>query len=255
MLIKSTCKRSNGVVATIGCRGTLGKLPSCWKQCTQDLMDCCIWLIIPGHQKCSHSNDKVRSHPWLSASLWNLFRVATQWAFGTTNSSRSLVSPLGIEWRYKTPWWITKFCQFLKIIEPSLLGSHSTRCAFKSVFLWAFSQSKTALNIGSSLWALAQSVTCICTSTWPVVTCTSFSKLRSPLATVGSCTFAQYTAPIATPSRIDLTMSGSSWVMTWLCTSSTVLSCPFWYSSLKLNCTRSPTHWWPVALRFSVIMI
>ena len=31
--------------------------------------------------------------------------------------------------------------------------------------------------------------------------------------------------------------------------SATVLSHPFWYSNLKLNCTRAPTHWWPVASR------
>ena len=42
MLVKSTCKRSRGVVAMIGCRGALDKLPSCCKQCMQVLMDCCI---------------------------------------------------------------------------------------------------------------------------------------------------------------------------------------------------------------------
>ena len=36
MLVKSTCKRSNGVVATIRCRGTLDTSPSHCKQCTQD---------------------------------------------------------------------------------------------------------------------------------------------------------------------------------------------------------------------------
>ena len=101
MLVKSMCKRSNEVVATIGCMRTLGKLPSCCKQHKQYLMDCCIWLIIPGHQKCSHSNDKVQSWPWWPASLWHSFRVVTQWALGTTNSSRSSVLPLSIGCRYK----------------------------------------------------------------------------------------------------------------------------------------------------------
>ena len=52
-LVKSTCKRSIRVVATIGCSGTLDKLPSCCKQCAQDLIDCDIWFVMPGHQKCS----------------------------------------------------------------------------------------------------------------------------------------------------------------------------------------------------------
>ena len=39
MLVNSTCKRSIGRVATIGYRGALDKLPSCCKQCVQDLMD------------------------------------------------------------------------------------------------------------------------------------------------------------------------------------------------------------------------
>ena len=150
MLVKSTCKRSKGVVATIGCRGTLGKLPSCCRQCTQDLMDCCIWLIIPGHQKHSHNNDKVQSWPRWPASLWKEFKVVIQWASGTTNSTNSLVLPLGIKCRYKAPWWITKFCQFCKIIWPSLLEACSAKRAFISVFFWAFSQSNTALSTGSS---------------------------------------------------------------------------------------------------------
>ena len=129
MLVKSICRRSNGAVATITCRGTLGKLPSCYRQCMQFLMDCCIWLIIPGQQKCSCSNDKVWSQPWWPASLWHPFKVATRWALGTTNSSKSSVAPLGIECRYKAPWWIKKFCQFCKIIWPSLLEVCSARRA------------------------------------------------------------------------------------------------------------------------------
>ena len=252
MLVKSMCKRSNEVMATIRCRGTLGKLPSCCKQCMQDLIDCCIWLVIPGHQKCSHSNDKVQLWPWWPASLWHL---ATWWVLGTMNSSRSLVLALGIECRYKAPQWITKFCWFCKISQPSSLEVCSARSAFKSVFFCAFSQSKTALNIGYSLWASAQSVICICTSPWPVVTHTCHSKLWSPSAMVGSWTSAQCTAPSAILSSMDLTMSGSSWVMTWLSTSAAVLSCPLWYSNSKLNCTRDLTHQWPVASRLGVVIM
>ena len=104
MLVKPMCKRTNGVVATIGCRGTLDTLPSCCKQCTQDLMDCCIWLFIPGQQKCSCNKDRVRSQPWWPASLWQPFKGVTQCALGTKKSRISLVSPLGIEHRYKAPW-------------------------------------------------------------------------------------------------------------------------------------------------------
>ena len=121
MLVKSTCKRSIRAVATVGCRGTLDRSPSWCKQCTQDLMDCCIWLAMPGHQKCSHNKDRVWSCPWWHASLWHPFKVATQWAFGTTKSRRSLVTPSGIECRYKAPWWIVKFYWFHKISWPSLL--------------------------------------------------------------------------------------------------------------------------------------
>ena len=42
MLVKSACKRSIRVLATVGCRGALDKLPSCCKQYAQDLMDCFI---------------------------------------------------------------------------------------------------------------------------------------------------------------------------------------------------------------------
>ena len=63
MLVKSTCKRSIGVVDTIGCRGTLGKLPSCCKQCMQDFMDCYNWLVIPGHQKYSQNKYRVQPCP------------------------------------------------------------------------------------------------------------------------------------------------------------------------------------------------
>ena len=133
MLVKSTCKRSIEAEATIGCRGALDKLLTCCKQCMEDLMDCCIWLAIPSHQKCSHNKEKVWSWPRWPASLWHPFRAAMQWALGTTKCRRSLVLPLGIEHRYRAPWWIVKFCWFHKISWPSLLEVCSARSAFKSV--------------------------------------------------------------------------------------------------------------------------
>ena len=195
MLVKSTCRRSNGAVATIGCRVTLGKLPSCCRQHTQFLMGFCIWLIIPGHQKHSLSNDKVCSWPWWPASVWHPFKVATQWAFGTTNSSKSSVSPLGIECRYKALWWITIFCWFHRIIWPSSLEVCSARRVFKSVLFWVFSQSNTALSTGSSLWASAQSIPCICTSVQPAAIHTSCSKSWSLSTTAGLWTSTQCAVP------------------------------------------------------------
>ena len=173
MLVKSTCKRFNGMVATTGCRSTLDTLPSCCKQWAQDLIDCYIWLVKSGHQKHSHNKDRVQSCPWWHASWWGPFKVVTQWALGTMKSRRSSVSPLGIEHRYKAPWWTMKICQLCRSSLPSLLEACSTRSAFKSVLFCAPSQFNTVLNIGSSFWALAQSVMCICTSAWPVVTHTS----------------------------------------------------------------------------------
>ena len=57
-----------GVVATMGHKGALGEPPSYWRQHMQALIDCLIWLAIPGHQKHSHSKDKVWSWPWCPAS-------------------------------------------------------------------------------------------------------------------------------------------------------------------------------------------
>ena len=232
---------------------TLGKLPSCCKHHTQDLMDCCIWLTIPGHQKHYHNKDKVWSWPWWPTSLWQPFKVVTWWALGTTKSRRSSFLSLGIECRYRAPWWIMKFCQSCRISWPSSLEACCARSAFKSVFFCAFSKSRTWPNIGSPLWALAQSVTCICTSAQPVATCTSCSKQWSPLTMAGSQTSAQCAAPIDTPSRIDLTVLGSSQVVTQLSTFATVFSHPFWYSNSKLNHTRALTHQWLVASRLGVI--
>ena len=159
----------------------------------------------------------------------------TQCALGTMKNRRSSVLPLGIECRYKAPWWIVKFCQFCRISWPFSPEVCSARSAFKSVFFCTFSQPNTALNGRFSLWASAQSVTCICTSALPVVTHTSCSQWWSPSTTAGSWTLAWCTAPNATPLRIDLTVSGSSCVVTQLSVSATVLSYPFWYSNSKVE--------------------
>ena len=255
MLVKSTCKRYRGAVATMGCKGALDKLPSCCKQNMQVLMDYCIWLVIPSHQKCSCNRDRVWSGPWCPASPWHPFRAVTWYAFGTMKSRRSSLLPLGIKCRYRAFWWIVKFCQFCKISQPSSLEVCSPKSVFRSVFFWASNQSKTALSTGSSLWASGQSVTCFCTNMQPAATHTSCSKSWSPSVMVGSWTSAQCTASRVTPLRIYLTMSGSRQVVTQLSISTTVLSSPFWYSNWKLNLARAPTHWWPVALRFGVIIM
>ena len=233
ILIKSTCKRSIGVVDTIGCRGALDNLPSCCRQHVQDYRDFCTQSVIPSHQRCSCQRDKVWSCPWWPASWWHPFRVATQCALGTAKSRRSSVLPLGIECRYNTPWWITKFCQFCRISLPSSLEACSAKGIFRLVYFCAFSQSSTVLNIRSSLWAVAQLVTCISTSGQPAAMCTSCSRHWSPSTMARSWTLVQCAIPKVPPSRIDFTLSRSSLVVTQLSTSVTILSFPFWYSNLK----------------------
>ena len=162
---------------------------------------------------------------------------------------------LGIECRYRAPWWIVKFCHLCRIRLPSSMEVCSARSTFKSVCISAFSQSNTAFNIRSSVWAFAQLVTCISTSGWPAVMHTSSSKHWSLPTMAGLWTLALYTIPKVTPSRMDSTVLGSSQVVTQLSTSTTVLPCPFWYSNLKLNCARAPTHQWPIASRLGVDII
>ena len=239
MLMKSTCKRSIGAVATIGCRGTLDKLPSCCKHHMQDLIHCHIWVVIPGHQKCSHNRVGVWSCPWLPTSPWHPFKMVTWWALGTMKSRRSSVSPLGIEGRCKAPWWIIKFCQFHQISLPSSLEACSARNTFKSAFFFAFSQSNTVLNIRSSFWASAQSVTCICTSTWPAATHISCSKWWSPSTMQGhelwpSALFPMWHCWGVIPLCLGQLSSNSAKCLP-------LLSHPFWYSNSKFNCTRTLT--------------
>ena len=131
-----------------GCRGTLDKLPSC---CKQHVIR--IWWIaasgwtIPGHQKHSHNKDKVQMVALMTCiPMAPVQGSATQWALGTMNSRRSSVLSLGIECRYKAPWWIVKFCWFCKISQPSWLEVCSARSTFKSVFFCNSSQFRTALQ-------------------------------------------------------------------------------------------------------------
>ena len=216
MLGKSKCRRSMGAVDTIGCKGTLNKLPSCYKQSVQDLRDFCTWSLVPGHQKCSLNKDNMRSCPWWPTSWWHLFRAATWCALGVMKSKTSSVSPLGIDYRYKAPWWIVKFCWFCRISLPSSLEVWSARRVFKLVWICAFSHSSTTLNIGSSLWALAQSVTCISTIGQAAVTHTSCSTHWSPSIMAGSWVSAWCAAPRATLLRTDFTdlLCGNQW---WKC--------------------------------------
>ena len=57
------------------------------------------------------------------------------------------------------------------------------------------------------------------------------------------------------PSRTACTASSPRQVVIQLSASATALSHPFWYSNWKLNFTRAPTHWWPVASKLGVVII
>ena len=123
------------------------------------------------------------------------------------------------------------------------------------VFFLASNQCNTASSTRYSLWAVAQSVTCISTRTHPAVTCTSFSRLWSPSTMAGSYPLALWVALKTTPSRTDHRAFVLRQVVIWLSTSATVLSRPFWYSNWKSNFARAPTHWWLVASKLGVVII
>ena len=93
ILVKSTCRRSRGVVATIGHKRALGVPPSNWRQCLQALITYLICLAILGHQKHSCNKDSVWSWSWCPASWWHPFKVAVWCVFGTMKSNRSTFSP------------------------------------------------------------------------------------------------------------------------------------------------------------------
>ena len=183
MLVKSTCMRSRGAVAMIGCRGPWTSYPhvvssmyrSYWTAASD--WSFLVTKSIPAiGTESSHSPDVL--HPYgIHLEWWPNAPLGLWWA----NIS---FLPLGVECRYRALCWIMKFCQFLQISHPSSLEACSPKSVFSSVF-FGFNQSKTALSTGSSLWASAQSVMCIWTNMHPAVTCTSCSKLWSPSTTAG----------------------------------------------------------------------
>ena len=131
-------------------------------------------------------------------------------------------------------------------IQPSSLEAYSPRSVLRLTFFLLSNQCNMACSFGSSLWAEAQLVTCISTRTHPAATHTSFSMSWSPSIMTGLSVSALCVAPKVTPSR---------WVVIQLSASNTVLSHPFWYSNQRLNFTRDPTLWWPVASKLGVVII
>ena len=109
-------------------------------------------------------------------------------------------------------------------------------------------------STGSSLWALAQSVTCISTDTHPAVTHTSFLCYGhfQPLWGHSLWPYEWHLGLL----HLGWTVQPPGWGK-WWCSSAClplVLSHPFWYSNWKLNLARAPTHWWPVASKLGVVM-
>ena len=76
ILVKSTCRRSRGAVATMGHKGALGVLPSYWRQHLQPLITCLICLAIPGPQK--HSCNRERYGHSLGALHLNDIHLGQQ---------------------------------------------------------------------------------------------------------------------------------------------------------------------------------
>ena len=148
-----------------------------------------------------------------------------------------------------------KFWWFLHTIWPSSLEACSPRSVLRSVFFLASNQCNTASSTGSSLWAVAQLVTCISTRTCLAATHTSFLCYGHIQPLQGHLLLPSGWCPGVTPSRTDHTSSRLRQVVIWLSTSATVLSHPFWYSNWKLNFARAPTHQWPVASKLGVVII
>ena len=89
ILVKSTCRRSRGAVATIGHKGALGVPPSNWRQCLQALITCLICLAIPGHQKHSCNKDSVWSQPWCPTS----HDTHSRWQSGASSAPWRVTDP------------------------------------------------------------------------------------------------------------------------------------------------------------------
>ena len=155
MLVKSTCKRSNGVVSSIRCRGCFGHITLMLEaMCTG--LNRLLHLI--GHAWPPEMLPQWRQGTvtsLMTASRWHLFKVVTWWALGTTRSRKILGLTFGCWAQIQAPWWTLKFCWLHRISLPSLLEVCSTRSAFKSVFFCTFSQFNTAqhqvLFLGFSL--------------------------------------------------------------------------------------------------------
>ena len=189
ILEKSTCKRSIGVVDTIRCRGTLDKL--------------------------LHAASNVCRTLWISAPDWSFLATrsvpATRTVYGHTLGDLHL-SGTQLEWQHSAPWgpqradlqfcpWalttgtrppdeLHNYANSCSISLPPSLEACFTRCVLRFVCFCTFSQSSTALNIVSSLWALAQVVTCISTNGQSAVTHTACSKCWSPSTMARSWTLA-----------------------------------------------------------------
>ena len=75
MLVKSTCRRTRGIVATMQHKGALGKLPSCWRQHVQALRDCFTWLAY----LVTKSVLVVRTRYGHGLGVWHLNDTHSEW--------------------------------------------------------------------------------------------------------------------------------------------------------------------------------
>ena len=190
ILVKSTCKRSIGAVDTIGCRGTVDNLPICCKQCEQAFRVSVLGQSFPATRNIptartgyTHTLDDLHLSDTHSEQLHSV-------PWGPQRAGDLQFHLWASKCRYKASWEIETFCQFHKISLCYSLEACSAKSVFRLVCFCTCSQSSTVLNVRSSLWALAQLVTCISTSGQPAVTCTSFSKHQLPSIMARSCTLA-----------------------------------------------------------------
>ena len=160
MFVKSTCSNSKGAVAMMGCIDALAQVPSCWMHHSQQLMAFCICMAIPGHQNQSCSRYRVCCWPWCPASWWHPFMAATWWAMETTKLQNSF---------HFTSWCVAMVegslveCQLFLLMKdsfPSSMFALSPSRCFRSCTSWLEIYSIMVLSIGSSCWAITQSVTC-----------------------------------------------------------------------------------------------
>ena len=96
MLVKSTCRRSRGSVATMGHKGAFGEPPSYWRQHVQALIDCFIWLTIPGHQNIL----VVRIGYSHSLGVLHLYDTHSKWQSNVPLAPRRVVDPHSPLWAW-----------------------------------------------------------------------------------------------------------------------------------------------------------